>query len=246
MNLKKVRHLLLCLNYSKISLEMKLTLVIFFASVAVSLGNVKAQLINLNQVNVPLKNVLIDISKQSGYTFTYDDRDLNVSHSISIQKRQANIIEALDALLSNLPLDYQIRGKSIAIFRKEAKRLATKNHTEPYIEQQARAITGVVKDIDGELLSGVSVRLKGTNIGGSSNEQGVFSIDVRTENPILVFSSLGFISKEVSIGTSSQIEVILETAYGGLDESRKHWDMLCKKSVELSFLQRRGSTLQLH
>ncbi|MCY4780261.1 SusC/RagA family TonB-linked outer membrane protein [Sphingobacterium sp. UT-1RO-CII-1] len=197
---------------------MKLTLVIFFASVAVSLGNVNAQLINLNQVNVPLKRVLIDISKQSGYTFTYDDRDLNVSHSISIQKRQANITEALDALLSNLPLDYQIRDKSIAIFRKEVKKTATKSQTQPEVEQQARTITGVIKDINGELLSGVSVRLKGTNIGVSSSEQGMFSIDVQKENATLIFSSLGFVSKEISIGTNFRIEVILETAYGGLDE----------------------------
>ena len=70
-------------------------------------------------------------------------------------------------------------------------------------------IKGKVSDEKGEGLPGVSVSVKGTNKGTSTDATGNYSIDA-TKGEILVFSSIGFQKKEVKIGGESILDVSLQ------------------------------------
>lgn len=70
---------------------------------------------------------------------------------------------------------------------------------------------GVVKDADGEVLQGVSVILKGTTTGTSTDANGSFQISV-PENSILVFSQLGSMTEEVLVGSRKLIVIMKETS----------------------------------
>lgn len=75
---------------------------------------------------------------------------------------------------------------------------------------QARQVTGrVVKENSTEALAGVSVSVKGTSNGTSTNNEGRFTINVPNENAILVFSSVGHKTKEVKVGTTTTFEISL-------------------------------------
>ncbi|MHA8065315.1 SusC/RagA family TonB-linked outer membrane protein [Aquirufa sp. ROCK2-A2] len=84
---------------------------------------------------------------------------------------------------------------------------------------QSRLITGkVTSSSDGSELPGVSITIKGTNKGTSSNISGSYSIEVSGTNPVLVFSFVGFDKKEVNVGNRTVLDVALTTNSSELNE----------------------------
>lgn len=78
------------------------------------------------------------------------------------------------------------------------------------VTAQDRNVSGRVTDRQsGEGLPGVTVLLKGTNNGISTNSDGTFTLTVPATGGILVFSSIGYIQLEREIGTNDQINVAL-------------------------------------
>lgn len=73
---------------------------------------------------------------------------------------------------------------------------------------QTRSVSGRVTDrTTGEGLPGVTVLLKGSNNGISTNSDGTYTLTVPAGDGTLVFSSIGFITVERPIGTDTQINV---------------------------------------
>ncbi len=70
-------------------------------------------------------------------------------------------------------------------------------------------ITGTVKDASGELMVGVSVQIKGTSKGTSTNVNGQYTIAVPNDKSVLVFTFIGFISQEIEVGNKSKIDVMI-------------------------------------
>ena len=81
---------------------------------------------------------------------------------------------------------------------------------------QTRIVKGTVSSSKG-VLPGVSVLVKGTSDGTSTNSLGTFNISVR-KGDVLVISSVGYEQQEVVIGNSNTIEVLLEESSGQLNE----------------------------
>ncbi len=71
---------------------------------------------------------------------------------------------------------------------------------------------------DGSPLSNVSVVIKGTTTGTTTDNDGLFQIEVPSATSILVFSSAGFTSKEVEAGTQTNLDVVLESKANVLNE----------------------------
>lgn len=77
---------------------------------------------------------------------------------------------------------------------------------------QSQTVTGtVVSAEDGQSLPGVTVLVKGTNRGTSTNIDGEYSLQVPSGNNILVFSFVGYLTQEVEIDGRSTIDVMLQT-----------------------------------
>nr|WP_297915486.1 TonB-dependent receptor [uncultured Allomuricauda sp.] len=84
---------------------------------------------------------------------------------------------------------------------------------------QQREISGtVVSNADGLVIPGVNVIEKGTTNGTSTDFDGNYSITVSDDNAILVFSFIGFLSKELAITANGQVNVRLEEDISSLDE----------------------------
>lgn len=82
-----------------------------------------------------------------------------------------------------------------------------------------RIITGKITEAaTGNPLPGVSVLLKGTNTGTSTNNQGNFHLSVPDAGGTLVISSAGFGTQEIAIGNQTEFSIELERASAGLDE----------------------------
>ena len=75
---------------------------------------------------------------------------------------------------------------------------------------QTRTVSGRVTDRKtGDGLPGVTVLLKGTTNGASTNSDGSFSLNVPPEGGTLVFSSIGMTTQEQAIGSESHVSVAL-------------------------------------
>jgi len=74
---------------------------------------------------------------------------------------------------------------------------------------QERTITGKVTSEDGEALPGVQILIKGTAQGALTGSDGVYSIAVTNPEFTLVFSSVGYVSKEIKVTTQSVIDAVL-------------------------------------
>lgn len=85
------------------------------------------------------------------------------------------------------------------------------------LQQSDVTITGTVRASTGETLPGVSVSLKGGGKTVATDVNGRYSISV-PENSILVFSYVGFTSKESSVGTGGALDVTLESSGTALDD----------------------------
>jgi TonB-linked SusC/RagA family outer membrane protein len=79
-------------------------------------------------------------------------------------------------------------------------------------------IKGKVTDEKGDALPGVSILLKGTQQGTSSDASGNFSIDVPSSGAVLVFSFVGYTAQEVQVGSRTTLEIKLVTESKALDE----------------------------
>jgi TonB-dependent starch-binding outer membrane protein SusC len=72
----------------------------------------------------------------------------------------------------------------------------------------AQTVSGTVKDADGTL-SGVVIKVKGSNKGAISDKNGKYSLAVAPEDKALVFNLVGYAKKEVAIEGRSTIDVVM-------------------------------------
>jgi TonB-linked SusC/RagA family outer membrane protein len=78
-----------------------------------------------------------------------------------------------------------------------------------FVFAQQKTISGKITSVAGAPIAGVTVQQKGTNSGASSDASGNYSIIITKPDAVLVFSFVGFASKEVTVGSQTTIDVTL-------------------------------------
>lgn len=105
---------------------------------------------------------------------------------------------------------------TIAFF--PAYTFAAKNSTGSLAEGARIGITGTVVDSKGLPLPGVGIKIKGSSAGTSSDMNGVFHLNLPTGNETLVFTYIGFKTKEVAVAGRTKFTVTLDDDLKALDE----------------------------
>ncbi|WP_188652737.1 SusC/RagA family TonB-linked outer membrane protein [Yeosuana aromativorans] len=82
---------------------------------------------------------------------------------------------------------------------------------------QEKTISGTVSDASGLPLPGATVLIKGTTTGTSTDFDGKYSIKAN-QGATLVFSFVGYTTKEIPVGTSNTINLTLQEDATALDE----------------------------
>src|SRR6218665_2079096 len=83
---------------------------------------------------------------------------------------------------------------------------------------QSNQVSGTVTDQDGAGIPGVNIRIKGTAQGASSNANGTYSLEAVDANAVLIFSSIGFLTQEISAGGRSLVDAVMQADMKSLDE----------------------------
>lgn len=181
----------------KISLVMRLTTVILIASLMQVSAASLAQRISLSRSNASLKNIIKELRQQSGYDFIYTDNLLRQAKPVSVDVQNMALEEVLIRIFKEQPLTFSMDNKTVVVKPKAASLLDKIATVVGSIGKEI--IRGLVKDQEGKPLPNASIQVKGKPGVYKSNENGEFSIPDVAGDAILVFSYIGYKSKEINV-----------------------------------------------
>lgn len=170
--------------------------------------------ITLSVNDQPLKQVFKELRLQSGYDFVYSSRVLKRLKNVSLHLKDASLDEAMMQCLKGQPLAYTILDKTIVISLKDNSiSSATLQMPDTVIHVRGRVV-----DETGQPLSGVSVVLQGTTTGTMTDDGGRYTLILSEDEGTLVYSSIGYVKKEMPVKGKVLINVTLDKATSSLDQ----------------------------
>ena len=187
-----------------------LILVLTVSSVSASVYSQNARL-TLKMQNATIAEVFDAIEKQSDFFFFYNKEQTNDQQRVSVDVKDAKIDEILLAVFGDKNVNYEIIGKNIIIKPGEI------NHPSDG-QQLSKRISGKVTDSQKNPIVGVSVVVKGTTVGVTTDNEGNYNISLPQNAKTLVFSFVGMKTKEVMIGNQSSVNIFLEDETIGIEE----------------------------
>ncbi|GEP95705.1 TonB-dependent receptor [Chitinophaga cymbidii] len=191
---------------------MKLLVVLLTAACLQVSAHVSAQIITFSGKNVSLTKVFEEIRKQGNYQFLYNTHLLKQAKKIDLDVRNMPVKQVLDICMKDQLLTYVISGNTIVI-----KQLLPRSGSDP-VRQDVRVQGRVVTQGTGEALPGVTVQVKGVSGRGTATDvNGKYSINVPDNNAVLVFSFLGYATKEEPVNGRTDISVELQAVGSDLE-----------------------------
>lgn len=189
---------------TKILLVMKLTSLLLLMAVLQVSAESSAQTVTYSARSASLQKVLNVIRQQTGYVFFYDKEDLKNSLPVSVDLKNATPQAAMELVLKQQPLTYEIQGNTIFITKHERPAAITTATAPPPI-----TITGKVTDEKGAPVPGVSVVVKGTTKGAITNPNGEFQLTGVDDHAVLTVTSIGYTTQEININGKTQVNISL-------------------------------------
>jgi len=202
--------------FSNFWLRMKLTLLLSIIALLQARASSFAQIITLEAQRQPAEIVFDQMRQQTGYDFLCSADVLKSMKPITMSAKRMQLREALTRCTENQPVTFSINDKNKTVVIKKRPEAAV---SEPLNKQfNIVPVTGKVTDEKGAPLQGVSVKIKNTTEGVVTAQDGSFRINVENSNAVLIFTYVGFDSREVSVGNNKELTVQLKEAMMLLDE----------------------------
>jgi TonB-linked SusC/RagA family outer membrane protein len=167
-----------------------------FTSILMATG-IKAQDMNLNVVKASVKQVFKQIEKQANVTFVYDQQVIDNLPAVTLHVKNMPLADVISALKSQTQLQFKSVGNYIGVASHIEDLPRLNPATNDGINNPIK-ISGFVRDATGQPILGVNVLIKGTTKGTQTDINGKFNIEANIGD-VLVFSYLGFVTKEVSV-----------------------------------------------
>lgn len=192
-----------------------------------------------------LSTVLKELEMKYDISFTYDrttveNKRVEVNHT-----RFKSAQQELDFILQSLDLRYEKLNDKIFLILPAENNRGTKTESvsltsnqfgmnyesqmskrlnfmleNQIVQNPADIVRGrVVSSVDGAAIPGVNIILKNSSTGTVTDGNGNFNIEIRGQNPVLVFSYIGFNTQEVSVSNLSHLEITLEESIETLQEA---------------------------
>lgn len=167
--------------------------------------------ISLQVQNATLADVINKIENLTDYTFAFNKELVASKHTaLTLNYSGESVGHILDQIGAKLQLKFKQINHTISIQELELQQAST---------QPPVVITGKITDeVTGEALIGVNVFLQGTTTGTVTNVEGTYRVEVPDADAVLVFSYIGYVTKEVPVGNRTVIDVMLQADTQELSE----------------------------
>ncbi|MBI6120106.1 SusC/RagA family TonB-linked outer membrane protein [Salegentibacter maritimus] len=210
-------------NRLKFNLKMKLTTFLLLVSIFSVQANIYSQKdkVSLNLENVEIKKVLESIESLTDLKFFYNHKKIDVEKMVSVEVVNKPVSEVLDKIFDGTFIYYTIEKKQIILKLGNIKKPPLVNNKNQALinnrDNVQQSISGTVSNTDGPLL-GVNVFLKGSINGTQTDFDGNYVLDNITKGDTIVFSFIGYRTKEIKVGDDSTLDVVLDKELSNLDE----------------------------
>lgn len=146
------------------------------------------------------------IEEHSDYTFLYNDKTVDRTRRVSVDNAAGDIRAILDAVFAGTDVRYDIRDNQIILSEKRSQKQAGRDDM----------IAGRVTDQNGVPLVGVSILVKGSARGTTTDVSGRFVLRIEPGD-VLVASYLGYESVEVAADSRTGVEIRMQESSKALD-----------------------------
>ena len=184
----------------------------FFLLISVLPGNASVfaqqEKLALSSTQLTVREIFDAISSPLRYDVFYNGEQLDLNRKVKFAQQVLNLEQVLDAVANNR-FKYTLEDRTIIL---------TPLTTPQTVNSVT--LTGQVTDQSNTPLPGVTVLVKGTKLGTSTDPEGNFKLSLpQQENTILIFSFIGMESQEVPVGDPKKpIKVILKETAENLKE----------------------------
>ena len=165
--------------------------------------------LSMDLKNASLAEVFHYIETKTDFVFAYNRGDIN-KKDFTLDEEEISLYNVLQDIGLEHQLAFRRVGNTIEVARREVKSKVVK-------EKPTVVVTGTVTDETGEGLPGVNVQVKGTTMGTVTDASGAYSIDV-PGGSVLIFSFVGYQTKEVVVGNQSVIDITMTLDVQALSE----------------------------
>ena len=157
--------------------------------------------------------IMNEISKNTEYVFIYEDgvkKDLN--NKVEITNGE-NLHGVLSDITKQSDLEFRAVNSNIVVRKRSKDQSYLQNNL-----QRVQISGKVTSSEDNSGLPGVNIVEKGTTNGTVTDIEGNYTLEVPGAESILVFSSVGFLSEEIVVGTQAVIDLNMAPDITALDE----------------------------
>lgn len=170
--------------------------------------NNQAYRITLEMENVATGKAIESVKGQTNLDFFYSNEELNVNRKVSVSCKDASLEDALRQILGE-GYSFRLVDNTVVI--------------RPVQQQQAQpktiTVKGIVRDKQNHPMPGVTVLLKGTSVGVSTDVEGRYNlIFPEMKDAVISFSFIGMETKDVKYTGQTELNVVLEEATLEMDE----------------------------
>jgi TonB-linked SusC/RagA family outer membrane protein len=192
-------------HFLKTLLFMKLTTALLLLTCFQVSANAFSQTrITLKLQSTELKKALSIIERKSNYRFLYNEETVKAGTKVDVDASNTLVTDVLDKLFGS-KLFYKILENNLVVI------------TGKDMDVQETKLSGKVTSSVGEVLTGVSVKVKGSSLGTQTDGNGNFNLTV-PDNAILVFSYVGFVTQEIAVSGRTSVNVSMVASTQKMDE----------------------------
>jgi hypothetical protein len=201
------KYVFLSPNLKKLLAIMKLSILLICLLTFSVAGSTYSQstLLNLDVKNKTIREVLKSIEKQSDFRFFYNDEFTDLNMAISLSADAKTIDDILAIVFAKTEVSYRVLENNLVVIA-------------PFTVAQQMEIKGTIVDNKGMPLPGVNVIVKGTSVGSVTDMDGRYTITVPSEESILQFSYIGYITEEKPVRGLTVIDMVLVEDIQNLEE----------------------------
>lgn len=205
---KKLQHQII--KSLKITVQGILLQVLFVSLLIANDSNAQRQrsveeiYINVNVTNATLKSVLKEISHQSDLNFSYEKNLIPLQKKITTNATNESVANILRSISKSANVKFKRVNDNIFVAR-----LEDDNHD---VEEEFLAdidITGKITDENAQGLPGVSILVKGTTNGVTTDLDGNYKLTV-PDDATLIISFVGYVTQEISVGNRTVVDFQME------------------------------------
>lgn len=167
--------------------------------------------VSLDFTNAALGTVLKSISDQTSLSVVYNSNDINTAQKVSIKAKNESLEAVLEKLLNGTNVSFSIQNNHIVLSVKKSEGRKVASNQEKII------ISGTIKDVKGDGLIGVSVWLKGSSGGTTTDASGNFKIAAK-EGDLLSISYIGYITQSILVKGGQSLAIVMQEDTKTIDE----------------------------